>query len=122
QVMALLELRRLRGEDARSRQIIDSAQDYAILASDPRGCITSWNSGAQRMLGWTAKEMIGQPLARIFTEEDCVQHAPEQEMRTAREKGSAIDERWHQRKDGSRFWASGVLTPLLHDGKPQGFV
>jgi len=122
QVMALLELRRLRGEDARSRQIIDSAQDYAILASDPRGCITSWNSGAQRMLGWTAKEMIGQPLARIFTEEDCAQHAPEQEMRTASEKGSAIDERWHQRKDGSRFWASGVLTPLLHDGKPQGFV
>ena len=43
-------------------------------------------------------------------------------MRTASEKGSAIDERWHQRKDGSRFWASGVLTPLLHDGKTQGFV
>ena len=122
QVMALLELSRLRGEQERSRQIIDSAQDYAILATDLQGRITSWNSGAQRLLGWSSEEAIGRDVACIFSEADRTAQVPQAEMRTALEQGRAGDERWHLRKDGSRFWASGILTPLLHDGQTQGFV
>ncbi|MCW8156062.1 PAS domain S-box protein [Stutzerimonas stutzeri] len=122
QIMALLELRRLRAEEERSRQIIDSAQDYAILATDLSGYITSWNSGAQLLFGWPADEAIGQHARLIFTIEDRAQNADQQEMRSALEQGRAVDERWHQRKDGSRFWASGLLTPLLAEGKPRGFV
>jgi PAS domain S-box-containing protein len=122
QVMALLELRRLRAEEERSRQIIDSAQDYAILVTDSNGQIISWNNGAQLLLGWSAEEAIGQHASLIFTIEDRAQNADQQEMRTALEQGRAIDERWHQCRDGSRFWGSGVLTPLLADGQPQGFV
>ncbi len=122
QVMALLELRRARTEEERSRQIIDSAQDYAILSTDLQGRITSWNSGAHRQLGWSAEEAIGRHAGCIFTEEDRAQNAPEQEMQTALQRGSALDERWHQRKDGSRFWASGVLTTLQSQGQVRGFV
>ncbi|MCQ4298316.1 PAS domain S-box protein [Pseudomonas songnenensis] len=122
QVMALLELRRLRAEEERSRQIIDSAQDYAILATDANGYITSWNSGAQLLLGWSADEAFGQHASLIFTDEDRARKVDEQEMRAALEHGRAIDERWHQRSDGSRFWGSGILTPLLADGRPRGFV
>ena len=122
QAMALLEMRRLHGEQERSRQIIDSALDYAILATDLQGTITSWNSGAQKMLGWSAEEAIGRSASCIFTEQDRAERVPECEMQTALEQGSALDERWHQRKDGSRFWASGVLTPLRDRGQLRGFV
>ncbi|PZR70535.1 MAG: PAS domain-containing protein, partial [Stutzerimonas stutzeri] len=102
QVMALLELSRLRGEQERSRQIIDSAQDYAILATDLQGRITSWNSGARRLLGWSSEEAIGRDVACIFSEADRTAQVPQAEMRTALEQGRAGDERWHLRKDGSR--------------------
>jgi len=122
QAMALLELRRLCNEQARSRQIIDSAQNYAIIATDLRGLVTSWNSGAQQLLGWSEDEVCGRHVELMFTEQDRAADVPEQEMRTALEQGRALDERWHQRKDGEQFWASGILTPLLEDGQPLGFV
>ena len=123
QVMALLELRIIRQTDDRNRQIIDSAVDYAILTSDPQGRITSWNEGAQRILGWHRSEIIGRDRRCIFVTEDQTQGVPEAEEQTALKKGSAMDERWHQRKDGTRFWASGVMMPMKSDqGAPRGFV
>lgn len=123
QVMALLELRRSREHNERNRQILDSARDYAILTTDAQGAITSWNQGAEQILGWRQQEIIGSHAARIFTEEDIADGAPEREMETATRDGSATDERWHLRKDGSRFWASGVLMPLKNEqGQQQGFV
>lgn len=123
QAMAVLELRRTRHIDERNRQIIDSAVDYAILTCNPQGEITSWNEGAQRILGWQATQIIGRAAHRIFTPEDRAQGVPEAEMRTAMERGSAVDERWHQRKDGTRFWASGVMMPMKDElGTPHGFV
>src|SRR3954451_3071072 len=65
--------------------------------------------------------MIGQSATMFFTHEDLERNGPEQEVETARTKGRAEDERWHMRKDGSRFWASGVLVPLK-EGAPPGFV
>lgn len=123
QAMAALEQRQTRHIDERNRQIIDSAVDYAIFTSNPQGEVTSWNEGAQRILGWQAGEIIGRTVRSIFIPEDLTQGVPEAEMRTALEQGSAMDERWHQRKDGTQFWASGVMMPMKDAlGAPRGFV
>ena len=123
QVMALLELRRSREANERNRQIIDSAVDYAILTTDSQGLITHWNQGAERILGWQPGEIIGSHASRLFTEEDVARGVPEREMTSAARDGSAINERWHRRKDGSRFWASGVQMLLRDDrGQQLGFV
>jgi PAS domain S-box-containing protein len=113
----------LRAADTRHRQIYDSATDFAIISFDLEGLITSWNRGALEVLGWTEQEMLGQPAARFFTPEDNAQSRPQVEMKMALEKGFATDERWHLRKDGRRFWASGETTPLkVESGQVQGFV
>ncbi|WP_434389988.1 PAS domain-containing protein [Melittangium boletus] len=102
---------------------MESAIDFAVIAADLDGRITHWNEGARRILGWTPEEIRGQPLHRLFTEEDRAQGVPERELRQAREEGRALDERWHVRADGSRFWASGELTRLKDDaGTVVGFV
>jgi PAS domain S-box-containing protein len=76
------------------------------------------------VLGFTEEEVLGQPLVAIWTPEDLADRAPEQEMCTALEKGRAEDERWHLRKGGTRFWASGIMVPLPpgKDGASSGFL
>jgi PAS domain S-box-containing protein len=112
----------LRASEERLRLLIESATDYAIFSMDTAGYIDSWNTGAERIFGWTSEEAIGQPGAIIFTPEDRAAHAPEREMKTARETGRALDERFHLRKDGSRFYVSGSLSPLYHNGRLEGYV
>ena len=113
----------LRASEARNRQILDSAIDYAIVATDLDGRVTGWNKGAHRVLGWTEAEMLGQPLARFFTPEDVAAGQAQKEMRSALERHRGVDERWHQRKGGERFWASGEMTALKEaDGMAVGFV
>lgn len=73
------------------------------------------------MLGWKAEEMPGQSGTRIFTAEHQEQGMPQRELEAARNKGRGEDDRWHVRKDGSRFWGSGVFVPLK-EGAPSGFV
>ncbi|WP_238297390.1 PAS domain-containing protein, partial [Methylobacterium soli] len=103
--------------------IFDSAVDFAIITTDHEGRITAWNPGAERVLGWSAEEMLGQPTATFFTPEDRAADRPATEMQCASETGRAADERWHLRKDGSRFWASGELMPLkARDGSDLGFL
>lgn len=113
----------LRESEERLRLLIESVEDYAIFTMTPEGIINSWNMGAEKIFGWTETEVIGQSAAIIFTPEDRKKGAPDQEMKTALLKGRAPDERFHIRKDGSRFYVSGVMT-LLKDtnGKLQGFV
>ncbi len=89
-----------------------SATDYAILALDLAGHVTLWNEGARRIMGWTEAEMLGQPVHAIFTEEDRRDRVPEAELRAAAETEIGTDERWHVRRDGSRFWANGEMMPL----------
>jgi PAS domain S-box-containing protein len=87
------------------------------------GLITSWNEGARSVLGWVEDEVLGQPVDLFFTPEDVAARQPLKEMQAALNEGRAIDERWHQRKGGERFWASGELTPLKDDaGTITGFV
>ena len=106
----------LSGHDERLlRAIIESAVDYAIITTDPQGVITSWNAGAEAILGWRADEAIGLPASLIFTPEDRQSGAPDAEMAKALAAGTARDERWHLRKDGVRFWGRGELMVLRND-------
>jgi two-component system, chemotaxis family, CheB/CheR fusion protein len=113
----------VRESEERFRLLIESARDYAIFLADMQGRITTWNSGAERMLGWSEAEALGRPMALLFTPEDRSLDIPEREMRTALETGRAAGERTHVRRDGSRLWASGTLTTVLDpDGGPRGFA
>ena len=109
--------------EARHRAIFESAVDFAIVVTDRDGVITDWNSGAEHVMGWTAAEMRGQGAERFFTPEDRAHGRIEHEMLRAMKAGRASDERWHLRKDGQRFWASGEMMPLLDDARVHlGFV
>ena len=102
---------------------LENVKDYGIFLLDAEGTVTTWNAGAERILGYQGDEIVGQPFDRIFTAHDVEKDQPQRELQDAVEKGRAEDERWHMRKDGSRFWAMGVVTPLWDDaGKLQGFA
>ena len=113
----------LRSSEERLRLVVENASDYAIFSTDLAGRITSWNRGAQRLLGYGEAEALGQPAEIIFTEEDCACGAAEHEMKVALAEGHASDDREHRRKDGSRFWAGGSMM-LMRDARGQavGFV
>lgn len=105
----------------RLRLIFDSAQDYAIIALDLEGRITSWNSGAERIMGYGEEEAVGKPVSIFFTPQDVAANVPAQERERADTEGRAINERWHVRKDGSEFWASGLMVPL-QNGRQYGYL
>ncbi|MBE7201822.1 MAG: PAS domain S-box protein, partial [Parafilimonas terrae] len=120
--------RHLAESEAREREnfqrlIFESVKDFSIFTTDLDGIITSWNQGAENVFGFRKPEAVGQPAAIVFTPEDRAAGIPEQEMRSAAEVGRGTDERWHLRKDGSRFFASGMVRPLLDpDGSLIGFT
>jgi two-component system CheB/CheR fusion protein len=113
----------LRSSEERLRLVVENAREYAIFSMDLERRITVWNSGAQRLLGYTGAEALGQLADVIFSEEDRAAGAPEHEMKVALAEGRASDDRFHRRKDGSRFWASGAMM-LMRDaqGRAVGFV
>jgi PAS domain S-box-containing protein len=96
-------------------QLVENVKEYAIYVSDVNGLIVSWNIGAEKIFGYPAGKAIGLDSRILFTEEDRKQGVPEQEMKTALEEGCAEDERWHVRRDGSFFFASGITTPLFDE-------
>src|SRR3954469_2942728 len=103
--------------------IFQNLADVAIFTIDEEGLIRSWNAGAQKMFGYDTSEILGQPLAKIFTKADEVAHQVEWEIESARTEGRANDERWHVRKSGEHFWASGILSAVRDgDGNVSGFV
>jgi two-component system, cell cycle sensor histidine kinase and response regulator CckA len=99
-----------------------TTEDYAMIVLDPDAVVRRWNRGAERMFGWSPDEVVGTPGHRIFVEPDRRAGIPDVELRTAAEQGRAEDERWHQRKDGSKFWASGTLVALRENGDLHGYV
>lgn len=113
---------RLGRSTERLRVILDSAKEYAIITLDGEGRIATWNSGAERLLGYTEAEVLGQPGEIFFSSDDRAAGVPEQEMRAARDEGRAANERWHYRKDGSRFWGSGVMLPVEEGGSPDRYL
>ncbi|HEY1424384.1 MAG TPA: PAS domain S-box protein, partial [Candidatus Acidoferrum sp.] len=113
----------LRQSEERFRLMVANIKDYAIIVLDPSGNVTSWNGGAQRIKGYTADEVIGQPISIFYPREAISEGKPEFGLRTARERGRYEDEGWRVRKDGSQFWASVMVTPLEDDqGRVRGFV
>ena len=101
-----------RDAEERFRLILESAKEYAIFALDEDGRVTTWNTGAERILGYHETDVIGRPGEIFFTPEDRAADEPGREMSLARSQGRAANERWHLRKDGSTFWGSGVMLPL----------
>jgi len=111
------------GNSARYRAIFESAVDFAIIGLGTDGLITDWNTGAERIFGWAADEIRGQPADRFFTPEDQAADRAGVEMRCSLSEGRATDERWHLKKDGTCFWANGEMMPLRsEDGAHIGFV
>lgn len=100
------------GTDELLRLMVESTTDYAIFATDPAGLVTSWNTGAERLLGFREPEILGRSADMIFPPEEGGATAAEEERRRALRDGRAEDERWHMRRDGTRFWAAGLLMPL----------
>jgi PAS domain S-box-containing protein len=112
----------LRGSEERFRLLIEGVRDYAILSLTPTGYITSWNVGAEHIKGYQADEITGQHFSRFYTEEDLERGRPQTALVTAMDEGRSEDEGWRVRKDGSRFWANVVITPLRdQEGKLIGF-
>ncbi|TVP61750.1 MAG: PAS domain-containing sensor histidine kinase [Nodularia sp. (in: Bacteria)] len=113
----------LRDAEARLRMMIESVQEYAIFSLNTDGYISTWNTGAERVFGYTEDEILGQSFGIIYTPEDSAIGAPGKEMSKAAETGRAEDVRWHLRKDGSRFFADGVLAPIYEKtGALRGFT
>jgi hypothetical protein len=102
----------LRASEERFRLLVESVRDYGIVMLDPDGRVTSWNAGAQRILGYHASEIVGRPVSDFYREEDLPLGKPEIERRTAIAEGRYEDEGWRVRKDGTRFWANVVVTPV----------
>jgi PAS domain S-box-containing protein len=112
----------LRGSEEHTRLLVGSIQDYAIMMLDPEGVVVSWNPGAERILGYQEKEIVGQHFSILFPGEDGVEGTPQKELETAIVSGRAEEEGWRVRKDGSRFWGYGVVTAIRgDDGRLQGF-
>ena len=115
--------RRLRESEERARRIVEGVKDYSVFTTDTGGVIADWTPGAQEIFGWSADEIVGRNSELLFTPEDRAADVPAQELATARDHGCANDERWHLRRDGSRFFANGSVRPL-HDGQGEiaGFI
>ncbi len=97
--------------ETRYTSLVKNIRDHSIFTLDPEGRITSWNREAEKILGYTEAEALGQHFSIIFTPEDREAGVPAQELATATSEGRAEDERWHARKGGERFWALGIVTP-----------
>ena len=106
---------RLLESEAHFRHLVDGVVDYAIFHLDPNGVITTWNTGAQRIKGYSADEIIGSHLSRLYTEEDRVAGAAQKALETAAREGRYEAEGWRVRKDGTLFWASVVLDAIRND-------
>ncbi len=113
----------LRDSERQFQLLARNATNFAIFLITPEGRIDSWNEGARRVLLYDEAEILGQPAAIIFTAEDRAGGVPERELATALRDGRASDVRWHQRKDGTRFWADGVMERLTSPtGVLEGFA
>jgi PAS domain S-box-containing protein len=112
-----------RESEERYRLLVEGTKDYAMFLTDTDRRIVHWNSGAERVFGYSREEAIGQSGDMIFTPQDRAAGVPELETAMAARQHRAPDQRWHQRKDGSLLWADGIMT-ALHDeeGKLRGFA
>ena len=113
----------LRWTEESFRLMVESVTDYAIVMLDPDGLVVSWNSGAQRIQGYSAEEIVGQHFSRFYPREDVERGTPQRDLGVVRSNGRLEDEGWRARKDGSTFWANVVMTAIRdQDGNLRGFA
>jgi PAS domain S-box-containing protein len=113
----------LRESEKRFRLLVQSVKDYAIFMLDENGYVATWNEGAERIKGYTASEIIGQHFSKFYSEEDIASGKPPRELEIASSTGQYEEEGWRLRKDGSRIWASVLITALRNDdGRLVGFA
>jgi PAS domain S-box-containing protein len=113
----------LRESEERNRRIVEGVKDHSIFTVDATNRIVDWTPGAEAVFGWAADEAKGRSAEILFTPEDRAAGIPAIELATAAAKGCANDERWHVRRDGSRFFANGSVRPLHDaDGTITGFI
>src|SRR5918993_516760 len=112
----------LRESEERFRLMVEGVKDYAIFMLDPGGCVTTWNDGAERIEGYGEEEILGRHFSSFYPEEDVERGHPEDVLRAALAEGRYVEEGLKVRKDGSRFWASAVITTLRdRKGNLKGF-
>jgi PAS domain S-box-containing protein len=114
--------RALQMSEERFRLMVEGTRDYAIFMLDPRGLVSSWNTGAMRIKWYQANEIIGQHFSIFYPPEAKASGWPQKELETAAATGRFEDESWRLRKDGSKFWANVIITALRDEaGKLIGF-
>jgi PAS domain S-box-containing protein len=105
------------------RRLVDGVSDYAVVALDDAGHIAIWNAGAERLIGYTADEVIGKHFSIVYLQEDLDARKPARALESATSDGRFEEEGWRARKDRSRFWAHMVITALRDTpGAPAGFA
>lgn len=115
--------RELEQSEERFRLLVESVVDYAIFMLDPNGVIQTWNAGAERLKGYTQDEIVGQHYSTFYPETDREAGLPDELLASAKEQGSVTHSGWRVRKDGTRFWATVVITALWEeDGSLAGFA
>lgn len=104
-------------------RFVDAVSEYAIFTLDPDGVVESWNTGAERIKGYAAEEIVGRHIETFYTEEDAAERIPERNLATAAREGSIEDEGWRVRADGSRFWATVTISAIRSgEGTLLGFT
>ena len=112
----------LRESEERFRLMVEGVKDYAIFMLDPGGCVTTWNDGAERIVGYGEQEILGLHFSVFYPDEDVASGHPEEALRAALREGRYVEEGLRVREDGSRFWASAVITTLRdREGNLKGF-
>jgi PAS domain S-box-containing protein len=104
------------------RLLISGVKDYAIFMLDPEGRVLTWNDGAQRLNGYQAEEIIGKNFLLFYPEEAKAINHPQKELEIARREGRYEEEGWRIRKDGSRFWANVIITPIFENNQLVGYA
>ncbi|MEE1654701.1 PAS domain S-box protein [Microvirga sp. CF3062] len=113
----------LKESEERFRLLVQGVTDYAIYMLDPKGIVSNWNPGAQRIKGYTQDEIVGQHFSQFYTDEDRATELPRRALETAAREGRFEAEGWRLRKDGTRFWASVVIDRIQNDmGELIGFA
>ncbi|MBV8402225.1 MAG: PAS domain S-box protein, partial [Acetobacteraceae bacterium] len=105
-------LEKLRQTQETFRLLVNGVTDYAIFMLDPNGCVSTWNTGAERLKGYSEKEILHRHFSVFYTPEDRDAGLPARVLETARRDGRYAGEGWRVRKDGTRFWANIVVHPL----------
>jgi PAS domain S-box-containing protein len=108
--------------ERRFRQMMEKVTNFAIVFQDANGFIEEWNVGAENIFGWRHSEIIGQSVDKLFTPADREKAESKREMERAAKDGKAEDERWHLRRDGTLFYASGLMHAIFEEGVLSGFV